>query len=391
MSRNESREKTGSHLVSVNKMYYPEIGGVEVVAQRIAELGRFLFDKSTVITFNTDNTTVEEIINGVHVIRLNTFFRSDPVRLSSSFGRTIRSFSDADTLFLFHFPSVQSELFFAHSNVKGKKICFYHSDIVGRGSTGDLYNKLVVPKFLSKMDKIVVTSPNTKQSSACLRPFLDKVEVVPLFVDVEHFHCYQDNKREELLKKIGAVDETKIILYVGRFGRYKGLNYLVKALALLPENYCLVLIGDGPERPAVEQLVGELKLGHRVLRLDHVPYADLPKYYSAADVFVLPSIDRGEAFGLVVVEAMACGIPVVTTELGTGTSFHNINGVTGRVVSARDEKVLAEAVADICENKQKFDPQVIRNRAEEFSVEKFDKRMKEVFEKVLSEGETRKS
>ncbi len=357
MNPSERTRRIGSHLVSVNKMYYPEIGGVEVVAQHIAELGVHLFDKSTVITFNTDNTMVEETINGVQVIRLNTFFRNDPVRLSSSFGKAIRRFSGADTLFLFHFPSVQSELFFAHSNVKGNKICFYHSDIVGRGSTSDLYNKVVVPRFLSKMDRIIVTSPNMKESSACLKPFLARVEVVPLFVDVEHFRCYQDNKREELLERIGTDNEAKIILYVGRFGRYKGLDYLVKAMTLLPDNYYLVLIGNGPERDKIEALVSELNLTQRVLRLDHVPYDDLPKYYSAADVFVLPSVDRGEAFGLVVVEAMACGVPVVTTELGTGTSFHNIDGVTGHVVPPCNEEALASAIVDNCENKQKYGPQ----------------------------------
>jgi len=130
------KERIGDHLVSVNKMYHPEIGGVEVVAQRIAELGLHLFDKSTVITFNKENSMVEEEINGVHVIRLNTAYRSDPIRLSSNFGRVIRSFSSPDAVFVFHFPSVQSELFFSHSNVKGKKVCFYHSDTVGRGSAG---------------------------------------------------------------------------------------------------------------------------------------------------------------------------------------------------------------------------------------------------------------
>ena len=355
----------------------------KVVAQRIAELGLHLFDKSTVITFNKENSMVEEEINGVHVIRLNTAYRNDPIRLSSNFGRAIRSFSTPDTVFVFHFPSVQSELFFAHSNVKGKKVCFYHSDVVGRGSAGSLYNKLVVPKFLAKMDRIIVTSPNMKQSSACLKPFLGKVDVVPLFADIKHFHYEEDNKRREILEGIGAGDEAKIILYIGRFGRYKGLDYLIKALALLPEDYHIVLVGDGPERAAVEELTHELKLERRVLRFDHVPYSDLPRYYSAADVFVLPSIDRGEAFGLVVVEAMACGVPVITTELGTGTSFHNIDGVTGRVVPPRDEKALANAIAEICEHEYKYDPQVIRRRAEELSTEKFEERMKEVFEECL--------
>jgi len=209
MIADERKEISGNHLVSVNKMYYPEIGGVEVVAQRIAELGLHLFDKSTVITFNKENSMVEEEINEVHVIRLNTAYRSDPIRLSSNFGRVIRSFSSPDAVFVFHFPSVQSELFFSHSNVKGKKVCFYHSDTVGRGSAGSFYNKLVVPKFLGKMDRIIVTSPNMKQSSACLKPFLDKVEVVPLFADIKHFDYQEENKRKEILERIGVGDEAK--------------------------------------------------------------------------------------------------------------------------------------------------------------------------------------
>ena len=179
-----------------------ETGGVEVVAQRIAELGLHLFDKSTVITFNKENSMVEEEINGVHVIRLNTGYRNDPIRLSSNFGRALRSFSTSDTVFVFHFPSVQSELFFAHSNVKGKKVCFYHSDIVGRGSAGSLYNKLVVPKFLAKMDRIIVTSPNMKQSSACLKPFIDKMAVVPLLLILSIFTTKKIIREEKYLREL---------------------------------------------------------------------------------------------------------------------------------------------------------------------------------------------
>jgi len=174
-------------------------------------------------------------------------------------------------------------------------------------------------------------------------------------------------------------------MYIGRFGRYKGLDYLVKAIALLPDNYFLVLIGDGPERMKIESLVTDLKLENRVLRLDHVKYDVLPEYYRAADVFVLPSIDRGEAFGLVAVEAMACGVPVVTTELGTGTSFHNIDGVTGMVVQPRNEKALADAISEICETRDKFDAETIRKRAEEFSVERFTENMQSLFFEVLKE------
>jgi len=81
---------------------------------------------------------------------------------------------------------------------------------------------------------------------------------------------------------------------------------------------------------------------------------------------------------------MACGVPVVTTEVGTGTSLHNIDGVTGVIVQPRNEKALADAISEICENADKYDPQVIRKRAEEFSAERFDQRIKELLQKCLT-------
>jgi len=381
----EVKELKDYVLLNVNKMYYPEIGGVEATAQRIAELGLQSFGTSIVITFSKHNVLAEENLNGVHVIRLNSVIRHDPIRLSPRFGSTLKKYAQENTVAVFHFPSVQSELFFYNNDIKAKKICFYHSDIVGWGALGNAYNRLIVPKFLSKMDLIVVTSPNYRDTSPFLRSFLDKVRVIPSFVDTKHFRPTQETKRREICSLLDCSNDSRIVMYIGRFGRYKGLDYLVKAIALLPDNYFLVLIGDGPERMKIESLVTDLKLENRVLRLDHVKYDVLPEYYRAADVFVLPSIDRGEAFGLVAVEAMACGVPVVTTELGTGTSFHNIDGVTGMVVQPRNEKALADAISEICETRDKFDAETIRKRAEEFSVERFTENMQSLFFEVLKE------
>jgi len=281
-------------LVNANKMYYPEIGGVEVTAQRIAESGLEDFGQSIVITFSKHNVLTEENVNGVHVIRLNTLIRHDPVRLSPRFSSTLKKFSGENTVAVFHFPSVQSELFFYHNDIIARKICFYHSDIVGWGTLGNTYNKVIVPKFLSKMDRIVVTSPNYRDTSPFLRPFLDKVRVIPSFVDTKHFRPMRETKRQEICSIFNCGTDSKIVMYIGRFGRYKGLDYLVKAIALLAHNYFLVLIGDGPERKRIESLVADLKLEKRVLRLGQVKYDVLPEYYRATDVFVLPSIDRGK-------------------------------------------------------------------------------------------------
>jgi glycosyltransferase involved in cell wall biosynthesis len=115
-----------------------------------------------------------------------------------------------------------------------------------------------------------------------------------------------------------------------------------------------------------------LNLGERVVFCEHVPYGDLPYYYSSADVFVLPSISRAEAFGLVALEAMACGVPIVTTELGTGTSYYNIDRQTGLVVSPKNSETLAGAIDRICrEDWKKVRREILVARASQFSIERF--------------------
>ncbi len=85
----------------------------------------------------------------------------------------------------------------------------------------------------------------------------------------------------------------------------------------------------------------------------------------------MPSTDRAEAFGLVAVEAMACGLPVISTELGTGTSYHNIDGKTGCVVQPKDVNLLIESIKEICYNPERYSRNIIRERALDFSLQKF--------------------
>ena len=364
--------------LTVNKMYRPEIGGVEIVAEAIAKILKENNYESRVLTFNNINKLEEEIIGGVKVKRLPTFFEKGSVRLTYKYKKNMKKESQNANLILFHFPSVQPEidLLFGNKYRNAKKICFYHMDIVGKGFLGCVYNKLVTQNFLKKMDKIIVTSPNMKDSSKELENFQDKIEVIPLFVDTTHFYYREKNKREFLLSRFKNKKE-KIVMYIGRLGRYKGLEYLIEAFQNLDKKNGLVIIGKGVKEKELKTKAQELNLENDILFLDHVPYEELPEYYSSADLFVLPSIDRGEAFGLVVIEAMACGVPVVTTELGTGTSFHNIDGVTGRVIESRNSISLAKAINEILENPNKYEKQNIVNRAKDFSYDKFEENVKE--------------
>ncbi|SHF00572.1 rhamnosyl/mannosyltransferase [Marinitoga hydrogenitolerans DSM 16785] len=367
------------NFLTVNKMYYPEIGGVEIVAKKIAEIAKNEGFNSEVLTFNVENIYIKERINNIDVYRLPSIFRKDPIRWSNSYRKKLNELAQKSEILLFHFPSFQPEMefFILNKYRQNKKICFYHADIVGKGIIGNIYNNIFVENYLKKMNKIIVTSPNILKTSPYLQKYKYKIDIIPLFVDTEHFYYRQNNKRNYLLNKFKAAKDSKLILYIGRFGRYKGLDYLIKSLLNLPKNVFLILIGNGPKKDVLEKLVKVLNLKERVLFLNHISYEELPYYYNAADIFVLPSIDRGEAFGLVGLEAMACGVPVITTELGTGTSFYNLNHITGEVIKPQSSDEISKTILDIINNKYTYDKNEIIKRANEFSLEKFYKNVKE--------------
>lgn len=352
-------------------MYPPEMGGVEVVARELAELGLRYYGRSEVITFNHTKSTVDEMINGVRVMRLESFVLGRSIRLSLAYKKKLLERSAEASMIIYHFPSFTPELFLSHLKHKNPlRICLYHADITGRGLIGRLYNALVVSRFLRRMDMVVATSPNITKSSSALRQ-MKHVEVIPLGVDPDHFRYLENNMRAQLVEALERRSgDTRIVLFVGRIARYKGIRELIDAMSGLPENYCLVMV-SGDNTDDIEEYAASKNMSGRLLIHRKVSYDDLPKYYSAADVLCMPSTDNGEAFGLVAIEAMSCGVPVITTELGTGTSYHNIDGVTGRVIEPKNIRQLSESIVDICENKEKYPSEAIRNRALDFSLDCF--------------------
>jgi rhamnosyl/mannosyltransferase len=148
----------------------------------------------------------------------------------------------------------------------------------------------------------------------------------------------------------------------------------------------LLIIGTGPESDTLKAKAGEGSLVNRIFFLGDISDDNLASYYQACDVFVLPSSHRSEAFGTVLIEAMASGRAVVSTELGTGTSFVNIHGKTGLVVPPRDSGMLAEAINMLLSGyslRQEFAANA-RKRAEEFSNDVLNQRILQVYSDVLS-------
>src|SRR5205814_10132 len=140
----------------------------------------------------------------------------------------------------------------------------------------------------------------------------------------------------------------QLILFVGVLRHYKGVDVLLRALADLSAR--ALVVGQGPKKQEWQALAGKLGVAERVTFLGPVSEVERRILLHACDVFVLPSIDRREAFGIAQLEAMACGKPVIATDLPTGVRFVNRDGVTGLLVPPRDQAALARALTRLLDD-----------------------------------------
>ena len=171
--------------------------------------------------------------------------------------------------------------------------------------------------------------------------------MIPLGIDLGRFRTLQPAGLA-VHEAIRATASPPVILFVGRFVYYKGLDVLINAMARCTGT--LILVGDGPLDIELRAQVAALGIGSRVRFAGQVPDHDLPAYYHASDIFVLPSVARTEAYGLVQTEAMAAGVPVVSTNLPTGVPWVNQDGVTGLVVPPGEPDALAAALGALAAN-----------------------------------------
>lgn len=222
----------------------------------------------------------------------------------------------------------------------------YHSDIVRQQRLLQLYRPLL-HATLRRAQRVIATSEPYVRSSTFLRQYSDKCRVVPLSIDAERFTAVAPEAVGAVRQKHGLADDQPLILTVGVLRYYKGLHILLDALRHVEG--VLLVVGDGPERERLEQFAAN-GIAERARFAGRVGDADLPAYYAAADLFVLASHLRAEAFGIVQLEAMAAGLPVISTELGTGTSVVNQHGVTGFVVPPSDSRALARAINVLTRN-----------------------------------------
>jgi rhamnosyl/mannosyltransferase len=333
-------------ILHVYKDYSPVVGGIENHVRVLAEAQARRGHQVTVLAANRGGRGATRALNGVTVVLAGRLGTIASTPLSPSLFWRLREI-DADVVHL-HFPHPPGEIAQWLFGRLAGTVLTYHCDIVRQRGLLRAYDPLL-RQILAGVRRILVTSPTYAETSPHLRELCHKCVVVPLGIDVERYQRAGGPGKAELRARWGLPPDRPVAVFVGRLRYYKGLDQLLAALRLVPDVH-LLLVGAGPLWDRTRALADSLGVANRVVFTGDVSEADLPGCYRAGDLFVLPSRTRAEAFGTALVEAMAGGLPAISTELQTGTSWVNQHGVTGLVVPPGDPAALASAIRTLAAN-----------------------------------------
>jgi glycosyltransferase involved in cell wall biosynthesis len=362
-------------VLQVGKFYDPYPGGMETVLKNICEGLKSRIDVRVLVA-NTCASTVHEDKDFLitRVASLGTVFSTS---ICPSFPYWLKKFP-ADILHI-HMPNPLAELSYILCGTKGKMVAHFHSDIVRQKALLPLYAPFL-NIFYNKAARIIVPTPNHINSSSFLPLHRDQCRIVPFGISLEEFELgHEENKEVDKLK--GGMPT---LLFVGRLVYYKGLETLIHAMRDVQAK--LWIIGNGPLETEIKKLVLKLNLEKKVRFLGTVKQRDLVYRYHACDMLVLPSVANSEMFGMVQLEAMACCKPVIATNLPTGVSWVNQDGITGILVPPKDGSALALAIQRLIQNPSlcKEMGEAGRRRVEElFTIEKMTEGILEVYKEIV--------
>jgi len=334
-------------IAIITSTFPPYAGGIGNVAAFNAKELVTLGHQITV--FTPLYKQVKEEITDVKVVRIKPLFKYGNSAFVPKLGKLIKGF---DIIHL-HYPFFGGAESIWLKKKKFKKqgakiVLHYHMDVVGEGILKiifKIHKILILPRIVKMADKVIFTTMDYGQHSDLARRLEkepDKFIEVPNGVDSQNFS--PQAKDESLLRKYQIAKDEKVVLFVGGLDKahyFKGVEYLIEAMSRLRQakyTWKLVIVGEGELRQEYLDLATQLKINSKVVFTGYVPNEDLPKYYNLAEVVVLPSVDKSEAFGLTLVEAMSCGKPVVASDLAGVRSVvtEKVDGLLAQVKNVDD-------------------------------------------------------
>lgn len=376
------------YVLHAAKLFPPPYGGIETVIDRLTT-GLCEYDSTIKLDILATHPNVQsslEFANGrLSVNRIRSIAQFARTPIAPAYKRMLKE-SRADLLH-FHFPYPWAELSFLTSGIKKPYIISYHSDIVKQKNLLKLWNPFM-HRFLAGASKVVVASPHIIEDSPILHRFpLNKITVIPYGIDTAFFNPDIESQMAAQTLRARLAGSRPLLFFLGRLVYYKGVDVLIEAMRNLDAH--LVIGGEGPLRSELEHATQVAGLTSKVTFAGNISPKELPHYYQAADLFVLPSTDTSEAFGMVMLEAHASGTPVVSTDLPTGVVFVNQHEKTGLCIAARDHRALADGIQSLISSpdRRRSMGAYAQSRARlEFDTRIMCKRYHDLYQEVLAES-----
>ncbi|MBO4621698.1 MAG: glycosyltransferase [Paludibacteraceae bacterium] len=334
-------------ILHIAKYYYPYNGGIEAVTRQLVE---GLTDyRNIVICFSSDRETVEELINGVKVYRIGVQATVLSQAISLQYGKKLRQLMKMYQPDLVHLHAPNPFVYPLVLRALPKQtmlVLHWHSDILSKG----LFYHMILPwenRVLKRADLVLATSPVYMDYSPQLKKVQNKVRVLPNGVLTDDL-VLRENDDHRIEKIRGNYPGKTLVLFVGRHIPYKGIDHLIRAERYIKQDVQILIAGTGPDTEYYRRLA----MGReRIVFLGRLSTNDVRRYYHASDIFAFPSVNKAEAFGVALAEAMFCGaVPVTFTIPGSGVNWLSVNGETGLEVPLEDDVAYAKAIDTLAAN-----------------------------------------
>ncbi len=331
------------HVLHVGKYYPPYRGGIETVVEQLCRGLARRGVQITALVSNDGSATVDETIDGVRVLRLGRAAELNSQPLNGRLVPILRQMR-FDVLH-FHTPNPVGALAVLAARRAEPIVVTHHSDIVRQRLLGAPAT-LAQSWLYRRAAALIAATPKHIEHSPVLRRFESRCRVIHFPIDALPYRDAPSLWDEQLPLEWQS---EPLVLFVGRLVYYKGLDVLLDALRLT-ERARLAIVGVGPLATRLVEQAAQLGVTERVKFLGAVPDGRLRSLYKRARFLVLPSVAPSEAFGMVQLEAMAAGRPVISTDLKSGVPYVNQHGVTGLIVPPSDPQALAAAMSALIED-----------------------------------------
>lgn len=325
-------------VLHVFKTYYPDsFGGVEQVIRQLNSATSTMGVESRIFTLSRQAKTTPLLHDGpTEIVRAQTQLEMASTPMSLSSFALFRKVAAQSDLIHYHYPWPFGDLLHLAAGKNKPAVLTYHSDVVRQRLLMPVYRPLM-RRFFSDVRAIVPTSPNYLESSAPLQDYREKATVIPIGLDEESYPRVDSRRLDYWRDQVGE----DFFLFVGVLRYYKGLHILLEACVQSRSRF--VIVGAGPVEADLKQQAAHLGLSN-VQFLGAVSDEDKVALLKLCRAVVFPSHLRSEAFGVTLLEGAMFGKPLISSEIGTGSSYVNINGLTGLVVAPNDPAALRAAI-----------------------------------------------